>query len=451
MFSIYSAYKKQSVFMGFIMLKRKFLAAASVLFLTANVFADPTVSVFVKDASEMQEFKTELENLKAGIGNDNAELNALWEEANKIAEMNDRCATIQLNEALDESCSHFYSVELPEFETKYMKVTGEVRLSAVKVASTLEERTEQITACTKAFASVIVSKEQLLKLDGSVDLEPTGFDGSFDATYNFSFYFDKNRIEQQKQMAELWLEKCQDVILRKSGDEFAPLFLESVKNINDSLAQTKTNLKIVVNPEKLHFYLDLNRNVSGSYHLNGAKLFQVDSIPSGKDNSHLLVNMKKRKIFLPLSVDAPVQNFKGRRVFKTVYQDKDLVGRWMWRNAKSKPEPDVVVPAPAELAAQDTAKKEEPKPVVEPKKDGQPTWLSTHWIPLAASGAVIVGGTVMAILFDSKASSLHDEKPKDKADMKKHVDDMESAQNMRMVGFGVAILGAVGLGLTFVF
>ena len=39
--------------------------------LAGVAFADPTVSIFVKDASEFQAIQADLQQLKAGIGSDN--------------------------------------------------------------------------------------------------------------------------------------------------------------------------------------------------------------------------------------------------------------------------------------------------------------------------------------------------------------------------------------------
>ena len=137
-------------------------------------------------------------------------------------------------------------------------------------------------------------------------------------------------MEQQRRMMDRWLTKCGDIVLRKSGDEFAPLFLQSVTLINDSLVKAKANVKIVVEPEFLDFYLDLNKPVPGYYYLNGTQLFSVAALPTGRNYSHIIVNIPKKKVNLPLGVDGKMQTFKGRVEFTSVYQDKDLVGRWSW-------------------------------------------------------------------------------------------------------------------------
>ena len=153
-------------------MKFKALFLFVVVTLVSGVWADPTASIFVKDADEFNKIKKDLENLKTGLGQNNADFDSLWQKAERIAKMNDQCSMISINEVLNDECSHFYAVELPEFETKYMEVTGELRLGAMTMGNSLAERTEQIKTCATALGGILVSKEQLLKLNGSVDLEP---------------------------------------------------------------------------------------------------------------------------------------------------------------------------------------------------------------------------------------------------------------------------------------
>ena len=64
--------------------------------LVSAAWSDPTASIFVKDAEEFATIRKDLESLKGGLGS-NAELDSLWEEANKIAKMNDRCSMISMS------------------------------------------------------------------------------------------------------------------------------------------------------------------------------------------------------------------------------------------------------------------------------------------------------------------------------------------------------------------
>lgn len=435
-------------------------------------FADPTASIFVKDAEEFQAIQKELDQLKSGLGQSNPEVEALWERANHIAKMNDRCSMISINEVLDEECSHFYAVELPEFETKFMEVTGELRLGSMSMGNSLAERTEQIKACAAALGGILVSKEQLLKLNGTVDLEPLTFDGAFDATYDFNLFFDSERMDQQKRMMERWLSKCSDIVLRKSGDEYAPLFLQSVNQINDSLDRVNANIKIVMNSKSLGFYLDLNKPVSGAYYLNGVQLFNVNSLPMGRRYSHLVVNIPKKTVALPLGTNGKMQNFKGRVEFTSVYQDKDLVGRWSWNSAKKKKNtqnasvakakgeitetavegaesdllPETFETQESATAAAKAATSGEKNAGSEPKASRK-----IHWVPIAISAAVAAGGGVMAAVFNNKAKTEREKVPLTTKMYDEISDNIDQAQKMRTIGLGIAVLGVVGIGVSFLF
>lgn len=463
--------------------------ALAIVMATQSVFADPTASIFVKDAAEFQNIQKDLEGLKQGLGQENAELNALWEEANKVAKMNDKCSMISINDVLDDECNHFYAVELPAFETKYMEVTGELRLGAMKMGNTLAERTEQIQTCASALGGILVSKEQLLKLNGTVDLEPLSLEGAFDATYNFNLYFDEDRVKSQQRIMERWLDKCGDIVMRKGGGEFAPLFIESVMKINDSLKTSPTNVRIVLEPDLLDFYLDLKKPIPGAYYLSGAKLFSVDALPMGRKFSHLFVNMPRKKVELPMGADGQMQNFRGRVEFTAAYHNTDLVGRWSWGDvdknaseavAKGEISTNATVgdstkPAPIvkqqtaldsarggfvveestekEMAKQATNEKAatEAAAAAAKKDDKKESSFKVHWVPLAIAGAVAVGGGVMAAVFNNKAKTEREKSISSHDEYEDQLDKIESAQTLRTVGIGIAAAGLVAVGVTFLF
>ena len=99
-------------------------------------------------------------------------IDSLLEQAGEIAQMNNRCSSIDLTQELDPACGHFYTVDLPEFEAKYLQITGEARLNAITVETEMNKREEQIHACTDALLSIAIPKEQLIILNGSFTAEP---------------------------------------------------------------------------------------------------------------------------------------------------------------------------------------------------------------------------------------------------------------------------------------
>ena len=421
--------------------------------------ANSTVSIFVKDASEFQAIQADLQQLKAGIGSNNPEVDSLISRANRIAKMNDRCSMVSINDVLDEECGHFYAVELPEFEARYMEVTGELRLGVMAMASDLEQRTQQIDACADAFSRIVSSKENLLKIDGGVDLEPLSHAGAFDASYNFTLTYDERRMDQQKHFIELWLSKCGDIVLRKSGDEFAPLFVQALDHMNDSLLNTKTNLKVVLDSSDLSFYLDLNRPVAGAYYLSGVELFNVKQIPTGRENAHLLVNMKDKSVNFPQGRDGEMATYKGRVEFEKA--SDDLVGRWIWGRDSSaiKAMPKVAAKtvssevsgpvaesaAPVAEAAPQAGDKVD-NGIPEAKKSGD-----THWVLIGVSAATLIAGTTLAVVYNNKAKTERDKTPATRAEFNKRHDDIGKYQKFRTAGIGIAIVGGIGLGLSIAF
>ena len=417
-------------------------------------FADPTVSIFVKDASEFQAIQNDLQQLKAGIGSDNPEVDSLINRANRIAKMNDRCSMVSINDVLDEECGHFYAVELPEFESRYMEVTGELRLGVVTMANDLEQRTQQIDACTDAFSRIIASKENLLKIEGGVDLEPLSHAGAFDASYNFKLRYDERRMDQQKHFAELWLSKCGDIVLRKSGDEFAPLFVQALDHMNDSLLHTKTNLKVVLDSSDLSLYLDLNRPVAGAYYLSGAELFNVTEIPTGKENAHLLVDMKDKSVNFPRGRDGEMAAYKGRVEFEKA--SDDLVGRWIWGRdssaIKAMPKMNTKTIS-STMIVPDSAAKENVQPgdkvdngLPEAKKSDGP-----HWVLIGISAATLIAGSTLAVIYNKKAKDESTKQPSSQEEFNNRHDDIGKYQKVRAAGIGIAILGGIGLGLSIAF
>lgn len=448
--------------------------------LAAFSIASQTVSIFVKDPAELENLQQNLTNLKSELGAENPEIDALLQRASRIAEMNNRCSMISINDVLDEECGHFYSVDLPEFEAQYMELTGEMSLNAVKVGNTLAERTEQIQVCANALGGILVSKDKLLKLNGDVDLEPLDLAGAFDATYDFTLYFDENLMSQQKKLMDRWVEKCSDVVVRKAHDEFAPLFIDRINAVNDSLEKSNANVKIVLEPEYLDFYLDLNKNVAGSYYLNGAEIFNVSSLPTGRNFSHIIVSVLDQKVQLPLGTNGKMQNFRGRVEFTAAYQEKDLMGRWVWGNKKTinrakvkgeisaaavvgdstKPAPIVkklasldttaLISSEADSAVQETPKDAAASDAAKDAaaKDGD---KKKSWIPTAIAGAVMIGGGVMAAAFNNKAKKESEKKTLTREEYDDRCDKIDNAQTLRSVGLGIAAVGLVGVGVTLLF
>ena len=435
-----------------------------------------TVSVFVKSPEEIRKLKEELRNLQTMAGDSNPEVAALLKRANRIAEMNDRCSSVSLNDLLDTTCARFYEVELPTFENDYMELTGEIRLGSMRMATTFEERIRQLASCSEALTSIVKSREQLLRLRGNVYLEPINFDGDFDAEYDFSLSYDTARVSQQQRLANLWIEKCGPIVLRQTGKEFAPMFIATLKVKNDSLNKAGSNVKFMMNQKTLSLRVDMRRPVNGAYYLNGVRLFEK-TIDADKKYSNLFFDIKNKKADLIQPKDAVLQRFEGKQVFKKL-KKMEMVGRWAWDTEKL---PDEAVQANSQdeseqMTAQDSlaykeglaeleralaedaaakqAAADSARSAAQAAKDTKSDTSEksgVHWVPIAISAAVAVGGGVMAGVFNSKAKTESETTPNNPDEYNDQHKKIENAQMLRNVGLGIAVLGVVGIGVTFLF
>ncbi|MCQ2096466.1 MAG: procyclic acidic repetitive family protein [Fibrobacter sp.] len=480
-----------------------------------------TVSVFVKNPAEIKALQEDLRNLQVMAGGSNPEIEALMKRANRIAEMNDRCASISLNDLLDSTCGRFYEVELPAFENEFMELTGEIRLGSMRMATTLEERTRQLASCSEALTSIVMGREQMLRLHGNVFLEPINFAGDFDAEYRFSLTYDQTRLDQQKRLADLWIEKCGSIVLRQSGEEFAPMFVATLKMKNDSLKKAGSNVKFMMSKKGLSLRVDMRRPMHGAYYMNGIRMFE-NTLDASTDNSLLHFQIKEKKASLNTPKNMELKSFKGRQVFKKLKQ-AEMIGRWVWDSEKlpeqvavanttdesetmTKEDSLAYKQGQAELeqamadkqdsiaAAEKLRKQLEEQAMADEaaaaaaaeasSSSGKSTFL--RWLPVAISGALAIGGGVMAFWYDKKAKDVVQEYKdgigfhlsmdqhwvnngyswvdkgysgnpftKKESSSKEYYEDrkklVERHQTLRNVGIGLGAAGLVGVGFFIVF
>lgn len=448
-----------------------------------------TISVFVKTPEEIRAFQEDLKTLQTMAGGANPQIDSLMKRANRIAQMNDRCSMVSINEVLDTACGYFYEVELPAFENEYMEVTGEVRLGSMRMATTLEERTKQLMSCSEAITSIVISREQLLKLKGNVYLEPINFAGDFDAEYRFSLSYDSTRMAQQERLANLWISKCGDIVLRQTGEEFAPMFVATLKLKNDSLKKAGSNVKLMLNKKNLAVRVAMRHSVNGAYFLNGNKLFARELQSS--DPSHLLFDIRGKKAVLEQGNSKVIEDFKGRVVFRGL-KKTDMIGRWMWDDDKNfKEMANASVDESEKMTAEDSLamkrgledihdnenieddldemKAKEAAAKAANAEKNKKAKSGIRWIPFIASTAVLIGGGVMAFLGNKKAKDESDEyndqlnkfrndsyngavgdSPNDPY-YSAHKDNVSKYQTIRNVGIGLAIAGGIGIGVSILF
>ena len=76
---------------------------------------------------------------------------------------------------------------------------------------------------------------------------------------------------------------------------------------------------------------------------------------------------------------------------------------------------------------------------------------TAKWVVFGVSSAVAVTGVVLAVVGDNQAKDARDKKSNSEDGFQKRIDDTKSGQNLRGVGIGLAIAGAVGIGVSFAF
>lgn len=74
-----------------------------------------------------------------------------------------------------------------------------------------------------------------------------------------------------------------------------------------------------------------------------------------------------------------------------------------------------------------------------------------HWVPLSIGAVAVAAGTVLAVVGNNKAKDAYDKGGMTVKELEKNKDDAKSGQTLRAVGIGVAIAGAIGIGLSFAF
>lgn len=294
-----------------------------------------SASIFVQDPAVFHQRQADLEKLKASANGGNAALDSLLERTNRIMAMNDRCATISLNDVMDDECWAFFRVELPAFEEQFMKVTGEVRLGHMEMARGLEDRKLQIEACVDALYSFASSKDQFLNLDGGVFLEPLS--SGFQANYDFTLQYEPNRRKFAIEIAEKWGETCREMVMRQDGRGFAPYFLERLSNLNDDLRDNGSLALYKVDSASAGvstLYMDISKPVRSAYYLNGVKLFHSRIASGPASESHLRISFDGNGVEVDGEPVVVKNGNPAKFVGSVEYPQKSqkLVGRWFWEN-----------------------------------------------------------------------------------------------------------------------
>lgn len=243
---------------------------------TAFLYADPQVVLSTISQSEMRQRLNELEKMKKTKLDAHSKqmLDDLWLEASEIAEMNDRCASLSLTEMQDDECSDFYNTTLPDFETRFFQVTGEIRLNSWDLEKGVTQKGQMIQSCYDAFPLESSDPSRYFMPNGSVNPEPL-VNGDVEITYRLTFYAAGNRFESVKSQMREWFRSCSPFILRNGEYEFAPMFVQLVRADD----RETNSLHLEMSSDK-YFKVVSTKGIKATYKLNDETLMEY-VIPSG--------------------------------------------------------------------------------------------------------------------------------------------------------------------------
>lgn len=249
-------------------------------------------NIFVQDPAYFHQRQDYLKKLQQELDSPNESLDSLLVEADRIAQMSDKCTVVSINDVMDETCWTFYKVELPAFEQHYAEITGEVRLGYIETVRNLEDRKLQIDACANSLVSFVFSKEENLNVEGGVALEPKT--NGIEANYDFTIQYQQDPREDVMKIAKVWGETCKDMVIRQDGAGFAPFLLEQLDRLNKELKDRGSLAVLKVDTAAAPtIYVDIAKPVRSAYYLNDTKIFHSRISSSSVDNSHLRITFTK--------------------------------------------------------------------------------------------------------------------------------------------------------------
>lgn len=288
--------------------------ACFLFLLNILVFADDFVW---KDADSFRNMQKNLQELMRASGS-NERLNALWESASRISQMNDRCSSISLNDILDEECGHYYKVELPKFEKEFQRVSGEIRLNALSIQSDVSDQLKKLKACSEALDVFYVAEAQLrtIKVD-SLKTRPMDLSGkTYEVSYSFGLINDEDVLQSLSDMARKWANQCAGVVI-----ENYELFEDLVDQMNVDMAlHKKLSTSLQIDEARMSFYL--KHNAGGYYEFGNAKICSTSERDHGR---YLIIDLEKDRV-------ETVRGGPSCSGKDTLETGKSLWGRWVWNS-----------------------------------------------------------------------------------------------------------------------
>ncbi|MCQ2054273.1 MAG: hypothetical protein MJY82_03160 [Fibrobacter sp.] len=401
------------------------------------------VMVVAKPPRQIQFWLDELKSFVQVEKSVKPQIDELLADAKLIAEEADRCNAVPVNGTLDSGCVRLYVDAVPTLERGFLDVAGKALLDPISILPNVKPSDSLLNKCAEALTDVLLPREELLRLTGDVRLMPVNVRGDLEAQYKYTLAFNPELVDEQLRLANLWLAKCGEVVGDQSEGEFVPKFKESLKSRMDVLQKAGFSLEIELDEENLAVRVG-STPLNGLYFLNGVKVLSKN-IAFERGKTHLLLDVKNKNASFEMGKDDVVAEFNGQVNFDE-NSKKNLVGRWMW-NAKN---------ADLSINLKNSGNRQASADAAMPQNERYKQGAVIHWVPLAISGAVLLGGTIMGLVFNSKASSELDSFNKEInqdniSNYSKRHDDMEHYQSMRSIGICIAVAGLVGVGVTLAF
>lgn len=307
-----------------------FRALLVVSLLLSFAWAEPQLVVSNVSSDEIRAQLRDLKKLESTTLDEASKqrLTELWFEASEIAELNDRCGEISLSEELDYECSSFFKVKLPEFERRYSQLTGEVRINALKLSISMNDKRKAIEACFESLPFGDFNLSKIYDVNGKFVPEPLDGDRT-EISYKIELGENSERKKAFESLVKSWYETCRPQILRSDGSgSLAPLFenkLSSSAGFGVYALEAVSERNYGRSP--VEYRLVLKKDVSATYTLNGKRIF-TKSFLWGE--SVLTYDFRDGEIRYNREMET---EYSGRMVLSDAESSRGIYGTLKWSSS----------------------------------------------------------------------------------------------------------------------
>lgn len=303
-----------------------------------SAFASPQLVVSSMSPDEINERIEQLKTFRQSSDlseSQKVQIDELWRQASDIQAMNDRCASIDLTETLDEDCGYFYQTTLPVFETQFFKVTGEIRLNPNKLSSTMENKRMAIERCYEALQIEAFHPSHTMELEGTYSPEPLS--QGFEVSYDFRLQYKQDIINDLENRLNIWNEICGKYIKHSDGSgKLAPLFVEKLENSYNEADNVRGGLYFAANSND-EIVIKTKHGIHAKYFLNRKELFEYSLAP---DDNVIKISLRNYNYYsngneVQLIIYSATRWHDTKR-FMDEDERNGLVGKFIWATPKKK-------------------------------------------------------------------------------------------------------------------